>query len=133
LLWKKCALFPNDVRMQWKYRECVNRYRNCCKSVARQHEENVIKADNLGTFYRHVNQRIRHCAPIGPLTDNSNNIVVSDTAIADMFNSHIASVGVIDNGVIPFDTTVNCTDVLNYVVFTESDVLSAIKELKLVC
>ena len=58
-----------------------NRYPNCCRSVARQREENIIKADNLGTFYRHVNQRIRYHAPIGPLIDNSNNIVVSDTAI----------------------------------------------------
>jgi len=129
-LWKKCALSPCDVRMQWKYRDCVNKYRACCRNFARQQEENIINADNLGAFYRHVNRRIRHCGSIGPLIDSSNNAVTSDTAIADMFNKHFASVGVIDNGILPSDTALNCTDVLDSVFFADLDVLSAISKLK---
>ena len=103
-LWKKCALFPSDVHLRWKYRECVNRYRNHCRRIVRQQEEHIINANNLGAFYRHVNQRIGHRDAIGPLIDSSNNVIVSDTAIADMFNKHFASVGVIDNGVTPRST-----------------------------
>ena len=62
--------------------------------------------------------------------DNSNNIVVADIAIADVFNNHFASVDVIDNGVFPADIPVNCTEVLDFVIFTKSNVLSAIKKLK---
>jgi len=54
--------------------------------------------------YLHLVNTLTNWFDIGPLIDSSNNIVASDSAIADMFNNHFANVGVIDNGVIPSDT-----------------------------
>ena len=61
-------------------------------------EESVIQADNLGAFYKHVNQRVRHRDAIATLTDDDGLVVTSDVKKADMFNEYFASVGVADNG-----------------------------------
>jgi len=55
-LWKKCMIWPNDLHVRWQYRECVNAYRAGCRKIAKQKEESIVDANNLGTFYRHVNQ-----------------------------------------------------------------------------
>ena len=58
-----------------------------------------MDANNLGTFYRHVNQQIKHRDSIGALINSTSEPLTSDCQKADMFNKYFGSVGVIDNGV----------------------------------
>ena len=70
LLWKRSKLFFSDLHARWQYRDCVNEFRNNCRELLTQQEETVVQANNLGTLYRHVNQRIRRREPIGALIDD---------------------------------------------------------------
>ena len=58
-----------------------------------------MDANNLGAFYRHVNQQIKHRNIIGALINSTGEPVTSDCQKADMFNKYFGSVGIIDNGV----------------------------------
>ena len=90
---------PNDLHVRWQYRECINAFRAGCRKIAKQKEESIVDANNLGTFYRHVNQQIKHRGSIGALINSTGEPVTSDCQKADMFNKYFGSVGVIDNGV----------------------------------
>jgi len=132
LLWKRRSLSPDNLRLQWRYRECVNNYRAACREYAKKREENIIEANNLGAFYKHVNARIGHRNQVVALVDSKNDdaVVVSDYCKANLFNKYFATVNVIDNGAIPVRPVLVCEKELDHVEFAEQDVISAISKLK---
>ena len=94
-------------------------------------ESRVVDADNIGAFYRFVNVRLGNKTGISPLHDASGNIVLDDCSKADLLNNYSASVGTIDNGIIPSVAhPSSCACTLRTVVFTEANVTSAIRKLK---
>jgi len=64
-------------------------------------ELRVIESNNLGTFYNYVNKRISYRSGIGALIDNAGNAIVNDVDKANMFNEYFASLGTVDNNVLP--------------------------------
>ena len=132
LLWRRRSLNRNDLRLQWRYRESVNNYRAACREYVKKCEENIIEANNLGAFYKHVNARIGHRNQIVALVDSKNDdaVIVSDYCKANLFNEYFATVNVVDNGVIPVRQVLVCDKVLDHVEFTDRDVISAISKLK---
>ena len=126
-LWKKCKLNP---QMRWQYRDCVDELRSKCCDVVKEGEEHIIRSNNLGLFYRHINSRIQYRAPISALTGSTGIVVTSDRTKANTFNNYFASVGVKDDGKIPFCSFITVTDLLETVSFTESSIIFAINKLK---
>ena len=126
-LWKKCKLNP---QMRWQYRDCADELRSKCRDAVKEEEEHIIRSNNLGLFYRHINSRIQYRAPIGALIDSTGAVVTSDKIKANMFNNYYASVGVKDDGKIPSCTYNTVTDILETVSFTESSIIFAINKLK---
>jgi len=117
--------------MRWQYQDCADELRCKCRDAVKEEEEHIIRSNNLGLFYRHINSRIQYLAPIGALIDSTGAVVTSDKIKANMFNNYYASVGVKDDGKkIPSCTYNTVTVILKTVSFTESSIIFAINKLK---
>jgi len=92
-------------------------------------EEQIIQADNLGSFFRFVNKRIYKRSSISFITSENDVILHDDCDKAQAFNKYFASVWRSDNGVVPECVSLNVT-CLDSVCFDEVDIISAIKKLK---
>ena len=129
--WRKYKVNPDNYRLKLKYQQCAQN----CSLLVRRYEQNresrVIDADNIGAFYRFVNVRLGNKTGISPLHDASGNIILDDQSKADLLNNYFASVGTIDNGMLPPITQpISCVCTLQTVVFTEANVTIATRKLK---
>ena len=109
----------------------MNDWRQALQSHKLTQERHVIESNNLGAFYRHINSRLSHRASLGPLYSSNGLLLTDDVDKAELFNTYFATVSSVNNGIMPECVTVarnGCT--LDYVNFTQSNVLSAIKRLK---
>ena len=100
-LWRKCQITSGPYAKS-QYCKCTTELRRKCRELTRRHEENVILSNNLGMFYKYVNNRISYRSTIGALIGENDRptIVTSDSDKANMFNEYYASVGVVDDGII---------------------------------
>ena len=114
-----------------RYRDCARLYRVTCHDAIKLTEERIIQANNLGAFYKHVNQqRLRHRDSIAALVDDSGFVVTAIDKKADMFNKYFASVGTLDNGNSVQVLQVPPSNTLESIVFDECSILLAIRKLK---
>jgi len=129
-LWKELRSGVGDLNKRQLYRSCTNELRAKTRLLIEQQEINVIEANNIGLFYKHINSRIAYRKPIGTLVDDSGNAVTSDQSKATIFNNYYATAGKTDNGLIPVYDTVSVNSILETISFTETDVIVAINKLK---
>jgi len=57
-LWSKMHRNSLDSKVRFEYRECVEKWRQILQNDKTAREEHIVEANNLGPFYRYVNQRI---------------------------------------------------------------------------
>ena len=90
----------------------------------------IIEANNLGAFYKHVNKRIKHRSVIPTIISSAGLTVTTDENKANTLNDYFASIGIADNGNIP--TLMQCepSHLLETVVFEECNVSCAVLKLK---
>ena len=73
-----------------------------CNSLLRQHqkdaERDIIDANNVGTFYKYVNNRLGNKSGVSPLCGPDGKLVTNDYSKAELLNRSFASVGVTDDG-----------------------------------
>ena len=129
-LWRKHRDNPLDLNALCRYRDCARQYNMACHNESTLAEERVIQANNLGVFYKYVNQRIRHRQSVAALIDADGLVITADEMKANMFNSYFASVSIVDDGTRPISLQTKPSIVLDTVVFDECNVLSAIRKLK---
>ena len=125
----KCQTTPG-THAKSQYYKCTKELRRKCRELTRRHEENVVLSNNLGTFYKHVNNRISYRSAIGALTGENDTIVTSDGDKANMFNMYYASVGVVDDGTVPPCPSVAVRSTIESIIFDEASVLAAIHKVK---
>ena len=63
-------------------------------------ENDIIESNNIGTFFKFVNKRLKYRNAIGALVDDGGNAVTNDDEKATLFNEYFGSLGVVDDGVI---------------------------------
>jgi len=83
------------------YCDCAKLCSSTVKNFVTMVESGIVDSDNLGTFYRYVNKRLKHSSTISAVKDKSGILVVSDGDKANVFNQYFSSVSVIDNGILP--------------------------------
>jgi len=102
-------------RRKWKAYKAAGRsirslaiYKQSCLDLSKQirehvkcHEANLVASNNLGAFYRYVNKRLKRKSNIGPLKAPTGQLCFNDLQKASLLNSHFASVGTVDNGILP--------------------------------
>ena len=100
-LWKAMRTDPNDLNKRHEYRVCTNELRHENHLLVTQEENNIIQTNNVGVFYKYINNRIRYRKAIGSLLDDSGNVVTSDQRKAEMFNNYYSKVGIVDDDNVP--------------------------------
>jgi len=129
--WKKCKNSPHDPAIRGRYRDCAKQWQQEIRTFEMTKENDVIQSDNLGTFYKFVNKRLKYRSTIGALVDNSGNTIANDTEKANLLNEYFGSVGVVDNNVIPIcNPALGNDSVLDTIEFNTQNVRAAICELK---
>jgi len=129
--WRQYRNSPSDVSLEVKYTSCVKAYRHAVLQHESNVESRIIDADNVGSFYKFITNRMSHRTNIGTLVEPSGKVVVTDSDKANLFNTYFASVGVVDNGKPPkCDTMTDVGCKLDTVLFTERNVTVAIDKLK---
>ena len=66
-----------------------------------QREVKIIEVNNLGAFYKFVNNKLNNHCGIAPLSDASNNFIFSDIEKANLLNDYFQSVFTQDDGSLP--------------------------------
>ena len=61
----------------------------------------MIDSNDLGKFYKHVNQNSFHSTGIGPLKTPTGQLVLADQEKAELLNAYFVSACTQDNGVMP--------------------------------
>ena len=131
-LWKKCRNSPQNPIVRGLYRDCANQWRQEIRNIEMAKENDIIESNNIGTFFKFVNKRLKYRNAIGALVDDGGNTVTNDDEKATLFNEYFGSVGVVDDGVIPVCTFMPSHDdcVLEMVEFNALNVLAAMNRLK---
>src|ERR1043165_7522697 len=113
------------------YKKCANKVKQSKKDHTISFETRIIKSNNLGTLYKHINSRLTHKSGIAPLCDLAGNIVTDDSLKANLLNSHFVKVGTTDDGILPpFDQALQSGDVyLDKIYFESSDVYEIINSM----
>jgi len=93
-------------------------------------ELRLIDSNDLGKFYRYVNNKIVNKTGIGAIKSSTGNILHSDIDKAECFNEFFSSVFTADNGILPPVTSKAPPDSLVDVSFTYGDVVRAVRHLK---
>jgi len=91
---------------------------------------NVILSNNLGMFYKYINNRISYRSTIGALIGENDTILTSDSDKANTFNKYYASVCVVDDGIVPPCPNVAVKSTIESIGFDEASVLAAIQKVK---
>jgi len=99
-LWKKRRENPTPYNIDL-YKQICSDINNALEYERSIREFNVICSGNLGSFYRHVHNRISHRSSIAPIRDSSGVLLVSDTDKAESLCEYFSEVGVTDDGISP--------------------------------
>lgn len=59
-LWKELRNGIGDLNKRLQYRSCTNESTAKARLLIEQKEINVIDANNIGLFYKHINNRIAY-------------------------------------------------------------------------
>jgi hypothetical protein len=70
-------------------------------STQEKKERKIVKYNNLGSFYKHVNKNSVHKTGIGPLKNSNGTFALEDLEKAELLNTYFASVCTKDNGIFP--------------------------------
>ena len=79
----------------------VQKFHAACPNVPYFREEKIINANNLGAFYRYVNNKLSNNNGIAHLFDNNGNLITSDIDKANLLNDYFKSVFITDDGLLP--------------------------------
>ena len=87
--------------MFYKYYKLANECKVAILKFDSTQEEKILKANNLGAFYKFVNNKIGNKSSIAPLKTSSGNLLTSDLDRANLLNDYFQSIFTLDNGIIP--------------------------------
>ena len=71
------------------------------------YEKSIIKSQNLGILYKHINSRLTHRVGIAPLLNQDGVLVLNDTDKLEVLNKHFITVGKPDDRLCPNITSSN--------------------------
>jgi len=129
LLWRKFRDSHHDPNVRSQYLACAENWRQELRCFVNRVECNIIESNNLGKFYRFVNKRLTYRRELGALIDTDGTIVVDDNKKATLFNNYFASVGVVDDNVIPVcDLVLNSDNAIDTIEFTTTNVEAALNK-----
>ena len=130
-LWRRHRRNPTNLEIRRKYDEAHSECRRLIHEYEVRKECDVVSAENLGKFYRFVNNKLTCKTGIGALYDTDGNLVTDDEQKANLLNNFFASVCTVDDGNhVAVDREVPEEVVLDDVDFSAEAILKAIRKIK---
>jgi hypothetical protein len=94
-------------------------------------EERIINSNNIDSFYKYVNKNLSRQSGVGPLKDDSGQLITDDYERANLLNNYFASVFTCDNNSCPpFARRVPVDVEFSNIEINEDIVLKSINKLK---
>jgi len=130
-LWRKLRAEPDNASLLQKYKESESHCHQILHDLELTKERQVISSNNLGHFYKHVNNRLSCRTGVGALRDNNGSLYTTDASKAELLNNYFSSVSTKDDGVLPeFDRFVPEDVEFSNVTFTPENVMKVMRKLK---
>ena len=131
MLWRKWKRFNISDDLN-KYKQVEVECREAITKFNAAREIRLIRANNVGSFYKFVNNKLKpNILTSGSLKDKNGNFIVNVKDKVDVFNEYFTSVFTIDNGVLPsFDSRVDSVTDLSHVTFTPQIIFDTLRVLK---
>jgi len=130
-LWRFHRKNPDDADLHRRYKVAHSECHKLMREYTFTKEKEVTDADDLGKFYRFVNNKMTCKSGVGALRDNDNKLVVDDKQKADLLNNFSASIGSEDDGNdIALDREVPDNVCLESVSFSPQVISKAIRKIK---
>ena len=106
LLTKKSAIwralkFNKSSELLSHYRHISDACRLEIFKFDSEREEKLLKANNLGAFYKFVNKKLTSKSGIAPLKNKDNTLITEDVDKANLLNDYFHSVFTTDDGTLP--------------------------------
>ena len=131
--WRNMKRNQDNLNCKIKY----NRISTACRLAMRRYEcwleSRVIDCNDIGAFYKFVNSKSPCRSGVGTLKGPDGKAAVSDQEKADLLNSYFGSVCTVDDGSRPYvkaQPHMSVDSNISDVVFTETNVLKAIRRIK---
>ena len=99
-IWRKLKL-TNTPDLATKYRDIANICKIEILKFDTEREEKILKANNLGAFYKFVNGKLGKNSGIAPLKTAEGTLLTGDSDRANLLNNYFQSVFTQDNGTSP--------------------------------
>ena len=115
-----------------KYSNITNDCKLAIYKFDASREDKLLNANNLGAFYKFINNKIGNKSSIPPLKNSSNVLLTSDLDRANLLNEYFQSVFTSDNGSAPHfpSRILSDNNGMSDVEITSDIVLSILKKLK---
>jgi len=128
--WKAYRLSPIDTNLN-TYKRQAAIVKKLLFDYEKQKELELINRNNLGGFYRFLNNKLSCKSGVGPLRIQSGSLVTEDSTKAEVLNDYFCSVFTKDDGVLPiFPKRVTTNVSIGTIDFSPQAVLKALKSIK---
>jgi len=130
-VWRQYRNDRSNKILKAKYDKISDDCRAAVKRYEIAKENAIINSNNLGNFYRYVNQKLSCRSGVGSLTNKKGDHVTTDVDKANILNEYFGSVCTTDNGIIPpFNVDLPPGADINTVSFDVPKLISAIRKIK---
>jgi len=99
-IWRQLKMSKSSA-LYCKYYSVANECKLAIFQYDAQREERLLNANNLGAFYKFVNNKTGSHSSIPPLKNNLNSFLFSDEDKANLLNKYFESVFTKDDGIVP--------------------------------
>jgi len=131
VIWKKYKTNRADITLKENYDKITAECRLAVRKYEIARENKIIDSNDIGKFYRFVNNKMTCRTGIGSLVNDAGEHATMDKDKADILNNYFASVGTTDNGITPPLENVAPDGVkIDWVTFDEAKIVKAIKKIK---
>jgi hypothetical protein len=121
-VYKQCK---HNKALKQKFKQLSKEYETAVKEWHNNTESNICNNPSSKKFYKYVKQKIKSKAPVPPLYDDQDNLVMSDSNKANLFNSFFQHVFTQDDGRKTDQTTKKVIEMNNYDI-TYDEILDAV-------
>ena len=91
----------SNTTLKTKYTAIANKCKIAIFNFDLEKENKILKANNLGAFYKFANKRLSSPSGIAPLVNSDGKVFTSEADKAKLLSEYFSSVYTTDNGILP--------------------------------
>jgi len=130
-LWRKYRADHGNSLLRQRYLDAAAQCRKALHDYEIAKEMRVINSNNVGRFYKHINNRLSCHSGIGVLRNEDGTVFTNDNDKASLLNEYFCDACTCDNGQLPDFARVAPLDAnLSEIIFTTDNIAKVLRHLK---